>query len=293
MENVVVSIIVVTANSGDILLDCIARVLASVMPIELIVSDNASHDGSIERLENRYAQETRLHIVKNNQNLGFGAAVNRAAKLSMGHHLLILNPDCLIEPDMLEQLTVVASQYSDAGLLGVSVCDALGMVDPASRRREPLLRRAVMTLLGLAHFEAYSSHFAGVNIPGALANSVEKVEAIAGALMWVRRDVFDQVGGFDEGYFLHGEDLDLCRRIRDAGYSVLYLSHLRAFHAKGGSSKHRPVFVSFHKHRGMWRYFHKFDPAARNPLIRAAVWSGIWLHFALTLPFRIAAIYSR
>ena len=100
----------------------------------------------------------------------------------------------------------------------------------------------------------------------------------------VRRDVFDEIGGFDEGYFLHAEDLDLCRRVRDAGWSVVCANTIRVVHGKGGSSRRRPLFVARHKHRGLWRWFVKFDPAARNPLLRAMVWAGIWLHFAMLAP---------
>jgi hypothetical protein len=98
------------------------------------------------------------------------------------------------------------------------------------------------------------------------------------------RAVFDRVGGFDEGYFLHAEDLDLCRRVRDGGMRVACVNAIKVMHGKGGSSRHRPLFVARHKHRGLWRWFVKFDPAARNPLLRTAVWIGLWSHFAALLP---------
>jgi GT2 family glycosyltransferase len=83
---------------------------------------------------------------------------------------------------------------------------------------------------------------------------------------------------------LHCEDLDLCRRVRDAGREVFYAGSIRVVHGKGGSSRHRPVFVAWHKHRGMWRWFVKFDPAAGNVLVRSVVWLGLWARFALLLP---------
>ena len=99
-----------------------------------------------------------------------------------------------------------------------------------------------------------------------------------------RRDADYAVGGFDEGYFLHCEDLDLCRRVRDAGHVVLLAGDVSVLHAGGGSSRRRPLFVSWHKHRGMWRWFRRFDPAARHPLLVPVVWIGLWAHFALTAP---------
>ena len=98
------------------------------------------------------------------------------------------------------------------------------------------------------------------------------------------RTAFERVGGFDEGYFLHAEDLDLCRRVRDAGLRVAIDARVRVAHAQGGSSRSRPLFVARHKHRGLWRYFTKFDPAARNPLLRVLVRVGIWAHFVLQVP---------
>jgi GT2 family glycosyltransferase len=102
--------------------------------------------------------------------------------------------------------------------------------------------------------------------------------------MQLPRAVFERVGGFDEGYFLHAEDLDLCRRVRALGLRVVIASTVCVEHAQGSSSRHRPLFVARHKHRGMWRYFCRFDPAARNPLLRGLVWLGIWAHFILQAP---------
>jgi GT2 family glycosyltransferase len=106
--------------------------------------------------------------------------------------------------------------------------------------------------------------------------------------MLLPRQLFERLGGFDEAYFLHCEDLDLCRRVRDAGWRVLLAGDVRVLHGKGGSSRHRPVFVSRHKHRGMWRWFRKFDPAARRPLVAATVWLGIWTHFLAQIPGQLA-----
>jgi GT2 family glycosyltransferase len=141
-----------------------------------------------------------------------------------------------------------------------------------------------MTLTGLARFESRSPLFAGVTLPPP-GHGLEPVDAVSGALMLVPRAVFDQIGGFDEGYFLHAEDFDLCRRVRDSGFRVACDNSITVKHGKGGSSRHRPLFVARHKHRGMWRWFTKFDPAARNPLLRAVVWAGLWLHFVAQAPF--------
>lgn len=279
-----ISILIVAADSGASLRECVARALASSVPIELVLVDNASRDGVPQTIGREYANEPRVHVLYNDANLGFGAAVNRGAALARGDALLILNPDCLLEADSVERLLDAARAHPNAGVIGAVMCDADGNPDPASRRRDPLLRRALMTMSGLARRELRDPRYAGVNVPGSMPDCAMEVENISGALMLIPRKVFEKLSGFDEGYFLHCEDLDFCRRARDAGFEVLLAGNVRVLHGKGGSSRHRPVFVSRHKHRGMWRWFTKFDPDARNPLTRAIVWCGIWGHFVLTAP---------
>ncbi|UGB38689.1 glycosyltransferase family 2 protein [Frateuria soli] len=270
-----VSVIVVCADSGPSLRDCAQRALDSAVPLELILIDNGSTDGVPQSIEHDHANEPRLKVIYNQANLGFGPAVNRAAAMARGEHLLVLNPDCLLGPDTLSRMLDILDEYPEAGIVGAVVCAADGTPDPASYRRDPLLRHALATLVGTR---------GGMNIEGGIPARVVSAEAVSGALMLLPRKVFEQLGGFDEAYFLHCEDLDLCRRARDAGYAVLLAGDVRVLHGKGGSSRHRPVFVSRHKHRGMWRWFRKFDPAARNPLVAGLVWTGIWAHFAAQVP---------
>jgi len=270
------SVIVVSADSGPGLRDCVRRVLACTTPLELLLVDNASGDGMPQALARAHEYEPRFHLIQNHGNLGFGPAVNQAAAQASGKLLLVLNPDCLLDQDSLQRLLAVFAVEHQVGLLGAVVCDAQGVPDPASYRRDPLLRRALASLFG--------GRGERVEIGGEMPDRLVDAEAVSGALMLLPRHLFERLGGFDEGYFLHCEDLDLCRRVRDAGWRVLLAGDVRVPHGKGGSSRHRPVFVSRHKHRGMWRWFRKFDPAARNPFVSAAVWLGIWAHFLAQAP---------
>ncbi|MEO7066298.1 MAG: glycosyltransferase family 2 protein [Rhodanobacter sp.] len=272
----ILSVLVVAADSGATLQDCLRRVLACELPLELILADNASADGVPQAIAREHAGDSRFQLISHQTNLGFGPAMNRAAAQAHGEVLMLLNPDCLLEPSNVQRLLAELTVAPRTGLLGAVVCDEQGVADPASYRRDPLLRRAVASLLGHGSDR--------VNIDGAIPDHLVEAEAVSGALMLLPRPVFEQLGGFDEAYFLHCEDLDLCRRVRDAGYRVMLAGDVRVLHGKGSSSAHRPIFVSRHKHRGMWRWFRKFDPAARNPLLAAVVWLGIWVHFALQIP---------
>lgn len=270
------SVIVVSADSGPSLRDCVNSVLACTIPLELLLIDNASSDGVPQAIARARENDHRLKVIYNHANLGFGPAVNRAVAQSHGQALLILNPDCLVEQQALQRLLDVLAAESKAGLVGAVVCDGKGVPDPASYRRDPVLARAFATL--------FKRNDEGVNIAGPMPDHLVEADAVSGAVMLMPRRVFEWMNGFDENYFLHCEDLDLCRRVRDAGWRVLLAGDVRVLHGKGGSSRHRPVFVSYHKHRGMWRWFRKFDPAAQKLHIAVAVWLGLWGHFLLQVP---------
>ncbi len=270
------SVIVVAADSGSELRECVRLILACSLPLELILVDNASLDGVPPAIERAHQHDTRLKVIYNHDNLGFGRAVNLAARQARGHSLLILNPDCLPGEDDLQRLLAVQAANPKAGLIGAVVCAPDGRPDPASWRRDPLLNRSLNSLLGRRGDT--------VQVRQEIPAEVIEAEAVSGALMLITRQMFERLGGFDEQYFLHCEDLDLCRRVRDIGYQVLLVGDVRVEHGKGSSSRHRPVFVSRHKHRGMWRWFRSHDPAARNPLVAGVVWLGIWAHFLVQIP---------
>jgi N-acetylglucosaminyl-diphospho-decaprenol L-rhamnosyltransferase len=279
------SIVIVAADSGPGLVDSVRRALAGDTPVELLISDNASSDGSVAAVAQVFADDTRVGIVYNGKNLGFGAGVNRAAARARGDYLLILNPDCLLEPDTIARLIAQVTAVDRPGVIGARILHPDGSDETASIRRDPTLRRSLMTLSGLARRAQHASHEGvDVQLDARSRGEDRTVEAISGALMFLPRAAFEAVGGFDEGYFLHCEDLDLCRRLRDTGHVVRYAGSIAVVHGKGGSSRHRPVFVAWHKHRGMWRWFRRFDPAARNPLIAVVVFVGLWMRFALQVP---------
>ena len=278
------SVVIVAADSGDDLPNCIASVLADARAIEVVVSDNASSDGSVEAVAARFGADARVRILRNGANLGFGAGCNRGAAIAHGDVLVFLNPDCRVAPDALARLRTHLADDPALGLLGARIVGSDGTPEPASRRRDPLLTRALLSLSGLARLQKRWPALAGVDLLPGDSGVVEDVEAVSGALMLMPRNVFERLGGFDEGYFLHCEDLDLCRRVRDVGLRVACANDVTVVHRKGTSGRRRPFFVAWHKHRGMWRWFVKFDPAARNPPLRLLVRCGVWLHYLASTP---------
>lgn len=271
-----VDVVIVAADSGPVLLDCVAAVLSCTAVQRLRLLDNASRDGYPRQVQEQYADDRRVQLTHHDRNLGFGAAVNRGAEGLDAEWLLVLNPDVVLQPDDLSRLLSLAASRPDAGLLGASMVDDTGRVDRASRRRDPTLRR-VLAQLHLLPGET-------IDEAPQQAQPLQEVENVSGALLLLRRAAFERLGGFDEGYFLHFEDLDLCRRMRDAGFRVLLAADVEVLHRQGSSSHHRPFLVAWHKHRGMWRWFSQHDSLVRSWWGRVFAALAIGAHFALQIP---------
>ncbi len=250
-----VAVVIVAHDSGPLLVQCASRVLADAACREVFVVDNASADGSIEAIA-RLA-DPRLHIERMGRNAGFAVACNRGAAISASPWLLFLNPDALVEPDTLTRLRDLAARDADIGLIGADVRDADGHPEAAARRRDPTLMRLWATQVARM---SGSAAWAARGLEQLRRDeTVSGVDACSGALMLMPRSLFQQIGGFDEAFFLHAEDLDLCRRVRDAGRRVAVANHVPVTHVQGTSSRSRPFFVLWHKHRSLWRYFAKHE----------------------------------
>lgn len=258
-----ISVVVVSHNSGPSLRDCLQRVLeqADEAQAELLLVDNGSEPGALDDLPN----DPRLQLIRNPHNPGFAVACNQGAAAAHGALLLFLNPDCLLPPGALRRLQQTFAAAPALGLLGAQLLDADGGPQAAARR--PLPR--VATLLrrgdgGLGHDPA---------------TGVDWVEATSGALMLLPRALFEQLGGFDEGYRLHCEDLDLCRRVAAAGYRIAIDPLVRVVHLKGCSSRRRPLWVEWQKHRGMTRYLRKFERHGPGRVLYPLLWLAVWARF--------------
>jgi GT2 family glycosyltransferase len=236
------------------------------------VVDNASGDDTVAIVQRHAAADARLRFVANPDNPGFAVACNQGAAalddVGAATWLAFVNPDCMVEADTLARLRQHDRQLDGNGLLGADLVGEDGIRDAAARRRDPdfaaMLRTPAAARLGVA-FDPQ--------------RSLQRVDAVSGALMLLPRILFERIGGFDPGYRLHAEDLDLCRRAREAGAVVAVANDVRVVHLRGVSSRARPLFVEWHKHRGFWRYFRKFEAARRGVLARGAVFAMIWGRF--------------
>lgn len=277
-----ITVVTVNYNAGNGLRTLVTELMAEPQVDCITVVDNASHDGSLDFLSR--ISDPRVTLVQNPSNMGFAIACNQGAAMATTDYLLFINPDCHIHDDALASLLHCLELSLDTGMAGPLILNSDGSEQRGCRRYLPNPRRALMRVLGLGRPGA-DGHVAGFDLTDTpLPTQPVEMEAISGACMLIRREVFQRLNGWDEGYFLHCEDLDLCMRLKLAGSRILFVPRAVVSHTGGVSSRGRNVFVLWHMHRGMWRYFSKFEYAASPFWLTFLVWSGIWSRFLTLLP---------
>lgn len=279
-----VEVIIVNFNAGEALIRCIESVLAQTEPATVTVIDNASDDGSADRVADRFAGRDDLRLIRNDGNPGFATAVNQAVGSEPRDYLLILNPDCELRQGALGALRQALEGEPKAGLAGPMVTDPDGRPARGTLRRFPDPWRSFLSVTGLWRLGRHSAAFEGVEKSAAESVCTEVAEAVSGACMLVRKRLFLDLGGMDEAYRLHCEDLDLMYRLRQRGHPSLFVPTARVVHLQGVSSRSRPGWVHLQKHRGMHRFFRKFQAREYAFPVRWLVLAGIWLRFLVTLP---------
>ncbi len=285
------SVIIVNFNAGNLLCQCLQAILAAPEVDQVIVSDNGSTDGSLQRVEALFSSDSRFLTIANGSNLGFARANNLALKkLSpQVEYVLFLNPDCLVPEATLKRMKDFMDLHSEVGMAGCFIANPDGSEQRGDRRRLPTPWNSLQEIFSLfnkiSRPSSISFNLAGGPLP---AEPVE-VEAISGAFMLVRRSAVDDVGGLDENYFLHCEDLDWCKRFNLAGWKIYFVPDAKVLHHQGTCSRKRVLRVSWYKHCGMLRFYRKFyrDHYGFGLFILAAV--VIWLRFVMTIPISLLA----
>ncbi len=274
-----VSSIIVNYNAGGFLRSCVDSLLNCPLAIEIIVVDNASTDGSLDALLGLPG----LRIIQSPTNMGFAAACNTGTRAATAPFLLFLNPDCSFEPGTLVKLLEAMGEKERVGMVGALLVNADGSEQAGGRRAIPTPWRSFVRAFGLARFSErwprlfFDFHLHKQPLP---AHAIE-VEAISGACMMVSRAAMEDVGEWDEGYFLHCEDLDWCMRFRKKGWKILFVPSAQITHALGVCGRSRPVFVEWHKHKGMMRFYWKFFRHQYPGVLMGLVAAGVWLRFGL------------
>ena len=273
-----IAAVVVSHRSVSTLDDCLLRLRGAHGVAQIRVVDNASDDATLEIVQRHALADPRLRFIANPDNPGFAVACNQGVAASDAPWLAFVNPDLRVKSDSLARLRALALALPGAALLGADLLGEDGVRDGAARRRDPDFGGMIAAML---RAPASASR---LDVAMDAAQALQPVDAVSGALMLMPRSLFAAIGGFDEGYRLHAEDLDLCRRARGAGATVAVANDVSVVHVRGVSSRSRPLFVEWHKHRGLWRYFRRFEAPQRGVFTRIGVFAAIWMHFAATVP---------
>ena len=236
------SIVIVNYNSKFLIEQCLGSERKAIKGIntEVIVVDNNSNDGSREYLRDKF---TSLKLIFNNDNVGFAKACNQGFKITSGEYVLFLNPDTILSERCLADCISFFESHPDAGAVGVRMLDSNGNFLKESKRGVPSASASFYKLFGLAAIFPGSKIFAKYYQTHLPEKANNPVEVLSGAFMMIRRHVFETVNGFDEDFFMYGEDIDLSLRIDQLGYKNYYLGNVNVTHLKGGSTKYNYRYV--------------------------------------------------
>ena len=231
-----VSIIIVNYNVKEFLPNLIQSISKAVKNVssEIIIVDNASQDGSAEFICNKFPFIT---LIENRENLGFSKANNIGLKVATGEYLLLLNPDTILSEDTIDVMIKFFDENPDAGIAGCKILNPDGSFQLACRRSFPGPWNSFCKVTGLSSLFPGSRVFAKYNLTYLNEYETYEVDAISGSFMMIKRNVYENVGGLDEQFFMYGEDLDWCYRIQKAGYKVYYVHSTQIIHYKGESTK--------------------------------------------------------
>lgn len=256
MQNMAISVILVTYNPGALLEKCFDALNdeGSELRTEIIVVDNNSSDGTPDLIEKRYAN---FRLIRNADNRGFAAATNQGLAIAQGEFLLLLNPDVVLSSGTLTRLVAFLSQHSDIGIVGPRTYDDKGNVALSAYRAQTALavlarylRLHIVFPIGRLQRRVTTSHS---------ATPPFQVGWVQGSCLMMRREVYETIGGLDEGFFLFDEEPDFCERAQKAGWATYYLPSARITHHESSSVSKYHLTRIRHYHLSPLHYFRKRD----------------------------------
>jgi len=230
------SIIIVNYNVKHFLEQCLISVFNAITNIEteVFVVDNNSVDGSSAMIKEKYPS---VSLIENKKNHGFSFANNQAMRIAKGQYILLINPDTVVEEDCFEKCISFMDSNPDAGALGAKMIDGKGRFLPESKRALPTPSVSFYKIFGLSRLFPKSKRFARYHLGHLDNDTINEIEILPGAFMFMRKETLDKTGLLDEDYFMYGEDIDLSYRIINAGYKNYYFPETTIIHYKGESTK--------------------------------------------------------
>lgn len=279
------SIVIICWNDRKVIEECLASIFAQTSRIafEVIVSDNGSTDGSITCIRQSFPA---VRIVENRQNLGFARGNNAGIRAAKGEYVLILNPDTIIHGDALEKLVAFADRHPASGAFGARVENPDGTFQCCARPI-PTVRGYLIAALYLRFLGRLSSRFDGDTYPGWDGTSEREIGFQSGCCVMVRKSVLDELAGFDEQFFYHFEEVELCFRVWKSGRSIRFCPESVITHLGGQSVGRAPLRFALETYRSRYRFFYKhFGEAGLRRIRRVSL-----IHLAVRwLGYRLLSI---
>ena len=272
------SVIIVNYQTYELTKNAISSILQYDYPfkIEILLVDNKSGDDSFERLK-AYFKDKITYIASENNN-GFAAGNNQALKISDAKYQLLLNSDTLVWKDTLENIYNYMEKHTDVGACGCRVLLEDGELDKACKRSFPNVKNSFFRLFHIPTKSKDNDY--NLDLPD---DEVYEIDCLTGAFMFIRKTALDEVGLLDETFFMYGEDIDMCYRIKNAGWKIIYYGRSKITHYKGASSKKQKSKLIYEFYRAMYIYYNKHHSDENFFLTNFTVYTGISLLCILKL----------
>ncbi|MGG1555750.1 glycosyltransferase family 2 protein [Paenibacillus ferrarius] len=276
------SIIIVNYRTRELTLECIASVYASLTAYtyEIILVDNASNDGMIAAANERFPQ---VITIDNAENVGFSRANNQGIRIAQGRYVLLLNSDTIVQPDTLEVMLRFMDEHPEVGASGCKIVLPDGTLDKACKRGFPTPSASFYYAFGFSKLFPKVPRFNQYQLGYLSPDEEYPIDSLVGAFMLIRREAIAQVGMLDEAFFMYGEDIDWCYRIKEAGWVNYYYPCTHIVHYKGASSRRKPYKIIYEFHRAMILFHNKHYRKKYSWLTNGLVYIGVGVKFALSL----------
>lgn len=286
------SIIIVNYKTYELTKNTINSVLETTeSSYEIFLVDNNSQDGSYEKLKSYFSHfsnedsNVKINFIHNSTNQGFAAANNIAIKKSKGDFILLLNSDTIVKDDSIDDCLKFIKNHNDVGAVGCKILLPNGDLDKSCKRSFPNPKNSFYKLFGFNKIK--NSNSDDYNLDNLDDDGVYEVDSLVGAFMLVRKVAINEVGLLDEDYFMYGEDIDWCYRIKSAGWKIIYYGKSEIIHYKGASSKKQKSKLIYEFYRAMYLFYNKHYDKKYSFFTRLSVYLGII--FLLTIKLLLNA----
>lgn len=237
--------------------------------VEVIVVDNASRDDSLSRLKECFGDE--VTFIASAENNGFAAGNNQALRIAKGRYVLLLNSDTIVWQNTLKDIYDYMENHGDVGACGCRVLLESGELDKACKRTFPNVKNSFFRLFHIPT-KSEDDNYNLDNLPD---GEVYEIDCLTGAFMFIRKQALDEAGFLDETFFMYGEDIDLCYRIKKAGWKIVYYGKSKITHFKGASSKKQKSKLIYEFYRAMYIYYNKHHAEESFFIVNIVVYIGI------------------